>query len=290
MKSIYIAITAHNPLHRVEKTLKVLKGYEDLELEKEVDIYIDHNHRHDIDEFSLIVASHTNFNRVGFVAAGPQYEGYDLCWAHKPSFIRRVLKGTHDFYMYSENDMLFTKKHFDYWYKYKDELREQNLEPGFCRVERQGTKLIPFDNYRKWKLGGVTEYVWGDIPFKSEFLPKPFDKDILGFTTLGNPYSGMMILDQEDAAKYVNSWSCNPVHSHVKTGKRNWPIADRSSMGLAFEDLKPWQEHRRVVPVTCEDDSVVIPDFALIEHLDTKYSSALLKNQSIIDTKTMFAY
>ena len=69
MKSIYIAITAHNPLHRVEKTLKVLKGYEDLELEKEVDIYIDHNHRHDIDEFSLIVASHTNFNRVGFVSS-----------------------------------------------------------------------------------------------------------------------------------------------------------------------------------------------------------------------------
>ena len=40
MKSIYIAITAHNPLHRVEKTLKDLKGYEDLELEKEVDIYM----------------------------------------------------------------------------------------------------------------------------------------------------------------------------------------------------------------------------------------------------------
>ena len=60
-------------------------------------------------------------------------------------------------------------------------------------------------------------------------------------------------------------------------------------MGLAFEDLKPWQEHRRAVPVTC-DDSVVIPDFALIEHLDNKYSKALPKNQSIIDTKTMFSY
>ena len=43
MKSIYIAITAHNPLHRVEKTLKVLKAYEDLELEKEIDIYINFN-------------------------------------------------------------------------------------------------------------------------------------------------------------------------------------------------------------------------------------------------------
>ena len=48
MKSIYITITAHNPLNRVETTLESPKGYEDLELEKEIDIYIDHNHRHDI--------------------------------------------------------------------------------------------------------------------------------------------------------------------------------------------------------------------------------------------------
>ena len=290
MKSIYITVTAHNPLARIDTTLKVLKGYESIELEKEIDIFIDFDHRLDLDEFSLIVASHTDFNRVGFVVAGEEYKGYDLCWAHKPSLIKKIRKKTHDFYMYSENDMLFTKKHFDYWYKHKDELKAHNLEPGFCRVERLGNKMIPFDNYRKWKLGGVTEYVWGDIPFKSEFIPKLFDEDIFGFTTLGNPYSGMMILDQEDAEKYVESWSCNPIHSHIKTGKRNWPIADRASMGLAFEDLKPWQEHRRVVPVTYEGDSVVIPDYALVEHLDKKYSSALAKNQSIIDTKTMFSY
>lgn len=288
MKSLYIALTAHNPLNRVETTLKVLKGYESIELEKEIDIFIDYDHRLDLDEFSLIVASHTDFNRVGFVVAGEWYKGYDLCWAHKPNLIRRISKKTHDFYMYSENDMLFTKKHFDYWYKYKDELKAENLEPGFCRVEKMGNKLIPFDNYRKWKLGGVTENVWGDISFKSEFIPKPFEESFFGFTTLGNPYSGMMILDQEDADKYIKSWSCHPTHSHLKTGKRNWPIADRSSMGLAFEDLKPWQEHRRVVPVARDNDSVFIPDFALIEHLDNKYSKALPKNQTIIDSKTMF--
>ena len=98
-----------------------------------------------------------------------------------------------------------------------------------------------------------------------------------------------MVLDQEDANTYVNSWSCNPIHSHPKTGKRNWPIADRASMGLAFEELKPWQEHRRVVPVVKENETVCIPDYALVEHLDNKYSKAIAKNQSIIDTKTMFS-
>tara|TARA_R100001510_G_scaffold57336_1_gene65065 strand:- start:4321 stop:5193 length:873 start_codon:yes stop_codon:yes gene_type:complete len=290
MESIYIAVTAHNPLNRVDTILKVLRGYESLNLEKEIDIFIDYEHRLDLDDFSLIVASHTDFKRVGFVVAGREYTGYNLCWAHKPTFIRRVRDKAHNFYMYSENDMLFTSKHFAYWHRYKDELKAENLEPGFCRVERIGDKLIPFDNYRKWKLGGVTENVWGDIPFKSQFIPKPFSPDIFGFTTLGNPYAGMMILDQDDADKYIESWSCNPIHSHIKTGKRNWPIADRASMGLAFEDLKPWQEHRRVVPVTRDGNSVVIPNYALIEHSDKKYSSALVKNQSIIDTKTMFVY
>ena len=74
MKSIYITVTAHNPLNRIDTTLKVLKGYESIELEKEIDIYIDYDHRLDLDEFSLIVASHTNFNRVGFVVAGEDFK------------------------------------------------------------------------------------------------------------------------------------------------------------------------------------------------------------------------
>ena len=70
MKSIYITVTAHNPLARIDTTLKVLKGYESIELEKEIDIFIDFDHRLDLDEFSLIVASHTDFNRIGFVVMG----------------------------------------------------------------------------------------------------------------------------------------------------------------------------------------------------------------------------
>ena len=288
MKSIYITVTAHNPLDRIDTTLKVLKGYESIELEKEIDIFIDFDHRLDLDEFSLIVASHTDFNRVGFVVAGEEYKGYDLCWAHKPSLIRRIRKKTHDFYMYSENDMLFTKKHFDYWYKHKDELKAHNLEPGFCRVECLGNKMIPFDNYRKWKLGGVTEFVWGDIPFKSEFIPKLFDEDIFGFTTLGNPYSGMMILDQEMAEEYIGSVSSHPELSHRMVGHRNWPIADRSSMGIAFENLEEGQDHRRVVPLVRKNGSVVIANEGLILHQDTKYSDTLLKQSDCITTENMF--
>ena len=65
MKSIYIAVTAHNPLSRVTQILEVLKGYTTLPLKVDVDFYIDSDHRHDLDEFSLIVASHIKLNRIG---------------------------------------------------------------------------------------------------------------------------------------------------------------------------------------------------------------------------------
>ena len=290
MQSIYITITAHSPLSRIETTLKVLKGYESLELEKEIEIVIDYNSRHDLDEFSMIVASHTKLERVAFAVAGPEYEGFKLCWAHKPTLINRIREKTHDFYMYSENDMVFTKKHFDYWFKYKDYLRSKNLEPGFCRVEKIKERLIPFDNYRQWNLLGDTEKVWGDIPYRSGLFITPYETELVGFTSLGNPYNGMIILDQHDADIYIETDSCDPLKSYARTGKRNWPIADRSSMGLAFENIPSGREHRRVVPLAMDGDTLTIPDFALLEHLDNKYSSVLSDDHSMIDTKNMFTY
>ena len=71
-------------------------------------------------------------------------------------------------------------------------------------------------------------------------------------------------------------------------GKRNWPIADRSSMGLAFEGLKPNQEHRRVVPLIKSDDSVQIHPCGLVRHLDVRYSPALYEGSDTIHTENMF--
>jgi len=186
--------------------------------------------------------------------------------------------------------MVFKDIHFNYWFKYKDVLKRKNLEPGFCRFERCGGKKIPFDNYRKWNLLGPTENCWGNISHNGSFIATPLDSSILGFVSLGNPYAGLMVLDQDQADKYITSDSCDPNKSYLKTGKRNWPIADRSSMGLAFENLLPKQEHRRVVPTVRIDNKITIPDYALVEHLDSKYSSTLLQKESIIDTETMFAY
>ena len=290
MQSIYIAVTAHNPLSRIEKTLAVLRAYESLPLKVHVEFFIDYEHAYDLDEFSLIVGGHVHLDRVSFVVADESYAGFALCWAHKPSLAKAIRDKKYDFYMYSENDMRFTEKEFNYWIDYKDLLKAQNLEPGFCRVERYQGRMVPFDNYRKWNLDGVTKDCWGDIPYKNQLILAVNNPDIVGFTSLGNPYGGLMILDQDQAETYIKSDSCDPNKSHALTGVRNWPIADRSSMGIAFEDLKPGQEHRRVVPVVRNEDKFVIPECALVEHMDVKYSADLFKKAGIIDTESMLTY
>lgn len=288
MESIYVAVTAHNPLSRIESTLAVLRGYERLPLDVYVEFFIDHEHSYDLDEFSLIVGSHVHLKRVSFSVADPSYTGFSLCWAHKPSLVRNVLDKKYDYYMYTENDMLFSAKQFSYWKDYKDKLKPLNLEPGFCRYEEYKDLDIPFDNYEVWNLQGPTKDVWGDRPYSCGFMLTPNDPNFLGFTSLGNPYSGFMIMDQEDAYRYIHSESCHPQLSYNKVGFRNWPIADRSSMGLAFEDLKPGQEHRRVVPIVSSSDSVEMHSCALVRHLDVKYSPQLYKGEDTIDVKSMF--
>jgi hypothetical protein len=119
----------------------------------------------------------------------------------------------------------------------------------------------------------------------------PLDDWFVGFVSLGNPYMGMMILDQEMAEKYVVSASSDPVKSFELTQFRCWPLADRSSMGLAFENLRPGQEHRRVVPVIKVDNSLQIAPCGLVEHCDTKYSRDLQdKLGRVLDLTEMFGY
>jgi len=99
---------------------------------------------------------------------------------------------------------------------------------------------------------------------------------------------GMMILDQEMAERYIISTSFDPVRSFELTQFRCWPLADRSSMGLAFEKPSAGGEHRRVIPVVKAGNKVHIAPCGLVEHCDTKYSKCLEKEGSVLDLSEMF--
>lgn len=286
-----VFVTAHNPLSRFDALLKTLRGYEEIPGIKDVFIYIDYEHREDEDTLRELIGSNVIFNSLQIIVASADWEGYSLTWAHKGLLREAVINKYYDFYVYTENDICFTSENFLYWFLYKDKLKKLNLEPGFCRYESYGSLMVPFDNHRVWQLNRPTRDVWGDRPYQVEFYLAPLDNWFVGFVSLGNPYMGMMILDQEMAERYVISPSSDPVKSFELTQFRCWPVADRSSMGLAFDNLKKGQEHRRVVPVVKNGDKLQIAPCGLVEHCDTKYSSELDdKLGRVLDITEMFGY
>jgi hypothetical protein len=285
-----IFVTAHNPLSRFDALLKTLRGYEEIPGEKDVFIYIDAQHEHDKEMLQELLEPNVKFNALNIVVAPESYEGFSLTWAHKGLLYEAVRNSYYDFYIYTENDMVFSSENFLYWFFYKDKLRKLNLEPGFCRYESYGSKLVPFDNHRVWELNRDTHDVWGTRPYRVKSYLTPFE-EFIGFVALGNPYMGMMILDQEMAEEYIASQSFDPIKSFELTQFRCWPLADRSSMGLAFENLLPGQEHRRVVPVIRSEGRAQIAPCGLVEHCDTKYSEDLeRKLGSVLDISEMFGY
>ena len=286
-----IFITAHNPLSRFDSLLKTLRGYEGIAGEKDVFIYIDYEHEKDKVILKDLIESNVVFNSLHIVVASESWQGYSLTWAHKGLLREAVLNNYYDFYIYTENDICFTNENFLYWFLYKDKLKKLNLEPGFCRYESYESLKVPFDNHKVWQLNSPTRDVWADRPYQVESYLTPLDDEFVGFVSLGNPYMGMMILDQEMAEQYVTSVSFDPIKSFELTQFRCWPLADRSSMGLAFENLRDGQEHRRVVPIVETDGKVHIPSCGLVEHCDTKYSQELEgKLGRVIDVSEMFGY
>ena len=282
-------ITAHNPLSRVDQLLEVLRGYDEIPAaQKDVFIYINHEHKQDKETLLKVLEPNLKTLSLCVLVAGPEYQGFSLCWSHKPTLKLAVETKSYDIYIYSENDMVFNSEHYAYWLTYRQFLKPLNLEPGFCRFERYDHKCVPFDNYKKWRLTGPTPDVWGERPYQVQAYLTP-TLDLLGFVSLGNPYMGLMVLDQEMAETYIYSQSCDSAKSFALTRHRCWPIADRSSMGLAFEGLKSGQEHRRVVPVVRDEDKVVIAPYGLVEHLDKKYSTRLAdEDGTLMDISEMF--
>ena len=120
----FVAVTAHNPLERFDVLLETLRAYNKIPGHKDFYIFIDFEHKQDKDIVFDLLEPNLGVCGLNIVVAEPEYTGFSLTWAHKPLLIQAVQAKTHDFYVYTENDMLFTHKHFDYWVSWKDKLKE----------------------------------------------------------------------------------------------------------------------------------------------------------------------
>lgn len=287
-KKLWVAITAHNPLSRLDSTFRVLRNYCEFDCNVAAHLYINYEAQDDVDELNGLLDEFRKYIDVSVVVASPGYSGWYLTWAHKNDLASAVLRNQYDYYIYQENDMLLHKYHFNYWVSWEKRLAAHNLEPGFVRFESVNGKRVAFDNNLQHSLTGKSVQIWGERGFSSPVI-LVVDHDIKLFSQVSNPYYGAMILTQDMADAYIRSQSFDPHASYELTGCRNWPIADRSSMGLAFEDLAGSQQHRRCVPLVKRHGQYVVPDYALIQHDDTKYTEDLInRNFELVECKNLF--
>lgn len=92
-----------------------------------------------------------------------------------------------DFFIYGEDDIIFTKKNFYYWLKYKDICIKNNYNLGFLRVETRDKdkKLISSDQIKK-------------IKYFCKIKNKLFAK-------LENPNYSIWIYDRNEFKKFINT-------------------------------------------------------------------------------------
>jgi len=273
-KKLWVAITAHEPMARLDTLFKVLKLYTEYKLKVSVFLFVNYEAQEQIPQLSALLRPFLEQIDIEIVVASPEHTGWWLTWAHKPNLTVACMRKEYDYFIYQENDMLLTWDHFKYWMRWKPRLAEVGLEPGFIRYELFGGKKVPFDNHYQYSLTEKTPNVWSERGF-TVAKQLVVDHEIRFFVSLGSPYYAAMILDADDAIKYVKSTSMDPMRSIELVSFRNWPLADRSSMGLAFETPPSGYEHRRCVPVV-EKNGIYMPhDCCLLQHDDIKYSTEL---------------
>ena len=326
-KKIWVAITAYNPMNRINHLVNVLNEYMKYPYDFGVRVYIDYESQHDIELLDVTLEPFKKLN-IDLVVAPPEYEHWYLTWAHKTDLARAALNNEADFYIYQEDDTLITLENFHYWRKWHPRLSLHGLEPGFIRYENHKGLKVPFDNHHVFSLTKPTPNVWSEQSFQVPIIPV-VDREVELFVQVSSPYYAGMILTSQDAKRYIRTKSFDPqksyhqlcqhrvveaplnekcydyatdpiVKEHIRHSLdagvtqvlypiRNWPIADRSSMGLAFEDIPYGYEHRRCIPIYKEEGKYKPHKMGLICHDDEKYAPELEKrNVDVLDCSNMF--
>lgn len=108
---------------------------------------------------------------------------YKLTWFSRELMERQ--QNTFDIFIYCEDDILFTKKNFNYWLKYKDLFIKNNFNVGFTRYEIKNKTLYSADQIKKSKY-----YV--NLLNKKYIVPN-------------NPYCGFWIYDKKEFKKFIKT-------------------------------------------------------------------------------------
>ncbi len=121
---------------RINFLKKIIKNYKIIN--KKIDIFI-----HTNKASKRLKSKNVKFILHNLDNKNPFY----LSWLSRP--IMEKQKDKYDCFIYSEDDILFSKKNFKYWLKYKQVCLKNNHNLGFIRIEKKNGKIFSTDIIRK---------------------------------------------------------------------------------------------------------------------------------------------
>ena len=156
-------------------------------------------------------------------------------------------KNQFDYFIYSEDDILFNKRNFKAWLNYKDLCIDNEFNLGFLRTE------ISRKNKILWSID----------------QPKNLDQSIKinknFFVVLKNPYCAFWIYDAKEFKNFIKSkfwnldnWSGHNPYTELKT---------REMSAIGWHGLNMKRYKASIVPIK---NFKIVKDFC-IQHLDNKY-------------------
>jgi len=169
---------------------------------------------------------------------------------HQLSWKCRILmykqKKNYDFFIYSEDDILFTKKNFNYWLKFKELCIKNNFNLGFIRTE--------LDNNNEIYCSDLTENI-------SNFIYLNKKK----FVVLSSPYCAFWIYDSKEFNKFTetNIWNFKWEN---KTAFQYYYIREMSAIGWNGVNMTRYKA--TIMPLLKNK----ILKSSLIKHMTNRYA------------------
>jgi hypothetical protein len=187
-----------------------------------------------------------------------KYEPHLLTWAHKSYLQSDVMRGgENSYYLYLEDDAIFTQGNLEYFLSHREKLRSYGLIPSYMRSEWSkihdlwvnSDAMDTLSNRTKATLNSGADIYYADLE---------------------NPYCALSLFDYELAIEYLNSESSV---LHLARGKHKiiYDTAATAALGLICENIPEGFHSRTVVAFNVESNQP-IPN-AIVRHQGDRYAN-----------------
>jgi hypothetical protein len=226
-----------NYLNRINFLRKIIDSYK--KISRNLDIFIHINKK---------LHNKYKIKDVNYILHNLSLEDpYILSWKSRKLIYQQ--KDIYDVFIYSEDDILFTKNNFDYWINFKDICIKNNFNLGFIRVEKNNNKIYSIDvttQLNKYLIINNNRFIVNDI----------------------NTYCAFWIYDRQELNKFINSniWNFN--------WRNEFSYGVREMSAIGWHGLKMTRYKDTLIPLVKSNKKKYVVNLdSLIYHLTGNYYS-----------------